>query len=365
MSSLIVKVSKVYKIDKHPNADRLSIVTLDDENGWNCIVGLDQYKKGDLVVYVPPDCVIPQDIIEKYELSYLRNNGRTGTIKLRGYISQGLILDLPEGKWKHGDDVANALGITKYEQPEPKYSLKSGRVTSKKKLNPLFDKYTEVENIKNYTFVFGEDDFVVVTEKIHGCNARYANLPIAYSEHLSLMGKIKYFFNKVILKREHEFCYGSHNVQLQTSNSKKNFYGTDVWGKIAKKYDFANTIPENTILYGEIYGKGIQELDYGYEDIDFVLFDIKQNGVYLGWLDVEDIANEMGLKTVPVIYVGHYLPDNLKGWTEGNSLLFPKQIREGCVIKTVFTQNHYAIGRKILKSISAEYLSRKNRTEYK
>jgi RNA ligase (TIGR02306 family) len=91
MSSLIVEVCKIDEVIKHSNADKLSIATV---KGWNCIIGLDQYKVGDTVVFIPPDCIIPNDLIEKYELVYLRNGGRTGTLKLRGYISQGLILPL-------------------------------------------------------------------------------------------------------------------------------------------------------------------------------------------------------------------------------------------------------------------------------
>ena len=63
MSKLIVEVCKVDNIEKHPNADRLSIATI---KGWNCIVGLNQYKPGDLVIFIPPDSIVPEDIIKKY-----------------------------------------------------------------------------------------------------------------------------------------------------------------------------------------------------------------------------------------------------------------------------------------------------------
>ena len=112
MSSTIVEVCKIDSTMKHPNADKLSIVTI---KGWNSIVGLNQYQVNDLVVYVPPDYIIPEDLILKYNLIYLKNGGRTGTVKLRGYVSQGLILNVPEGSWQLGDDVANVLNIKKYE----------------------------------------------------------------------------------------------------------------------------------------------------------------------------------------------------------------------------------------------------------
>jgi RNA ligase (TIGR02306 family) len=363
MSSLIVKVCRVDNVEKHPNADRLSIATV---GGWNCIIGLDQYKVGDRVVFIPPDCIIPNNLIEKYNLEYLKGNGRTGTVKLRGYISQGLILDVPEGNWKLGDDVANAMGITKYEQPEPKFSIGGARQATKKRLNPLFDKYTDIENINNFKDVFKDGDLVVVTEKIHGCNGRWSLLPIAYSSKLPLIEKIKFVWNKYVLKKQFEFVYGSHNVQLTSDSKTKNFYGDDVWGKIAKKYDLANKITENTIIYGEVYGEGIQDLTYGLKGIDFVVFDIKRDGKYLNWNDVVDYCNQYQLPHVPVIVANTVFDaNNIKEWTDGQSFKCQGQIREGCVIKPMVEENNPRIGRKILKSVSTEYLTRKGGTEFK
>jgi RNA ligase (TIGR02306 family) len=362
MSSLIVKICKVENVTKHPNADRLSIATV---GGWNCIVGLDQYKTGDKVVFIPPDCVIPNNLIEKYNLEYLKHNGRTGTVKLRGYISQGLILDVPEGSWKVGDDVANAMGITKYEQPEPKFSIGGARQSTKRKLNPLFDKYTDIENINNFNDVFKDGDLVVVTEKIHGCNGRWSLLPIAYSNKLPLIEKIKFVWNKYILKKKFEFVYGSHNVQLTSDSRTKNFYGDDVWGKIAKKYDLANKISENTIVYGEVYGEGIQDLTYGLKGIDFAIFDIKRDGIYLNWEEVVNYCIQHGLPNVPMISCNVKFDKNkLKDWTDGKSFVYKEQFREGCVIKPMIEENDPRIGRKILKSVSTEYLTRKGGTEF-
>jgi RNA ligase (TIGR02306 family) len=375
MSSLIVKVCSVYSIEKHPNADRLSIVTIDNENGWKCIVGLDQYKRNDRVVYIPPDCIIPPSLIEKYNLEYLKHNGKTSSIKLRGYISQGLILEVPPGNWKLGDDVAQVMGIIKYEPPE-KFTINPAKVSTKKKLNPNFDKYTDIENIKNFGGVFKDGDLVCVTEKIHGCNARYGNLPIEYPEKGALVDKLKYIWKKYILKQTHEFVYGSHNIQISSSNVKKSFYGTDVWGRIAKKYNLANILPENYIFYGEIYGNGIQDLTYGKKnegDIDIRWFDIKNvlNGKYASleefaaWMMSISICTPHEFDSVPVLFIGKYNSTKLGEWTNGESKLCPGQLREGCVIKPVFEENDPFVGRKILKSVSEEYLTRKSGTEFK
>jgi tRNA-binding EMAP/Myf-like protein len=361
MSSLIVEVCKVDSITKHPNADKLSVVGV---KGWNCIVGLDQYKVGDLVVFIPPDSIIPEKLIEKYELAYLKHNGRVGTAKLRGYISQGLVLEVPAGKWKLGDNVADIMGITKWEPPQSAYS--GGiKQTSKKKLNPDFDKYTEIENIKNFNGVFKDGDGVVITEKIHGCNARYGLLEISLGGNVPLISKISAWWKKNILKQKYEFVYGSHNVQITGHTSRMSFYGDDVWGTIGKRYDLKSKLLPGMIIYGEIYGEGIQDLTYGIKGTDFAVFDIKEDGKYMDWSRVEDYCEMLELKTVPVLYQGDFSEAILDESTGGESMLSPGQIREGCVVKPVGEENNPQIGRKVLKSINPEYLLRKNATEFK
>lgn len=358
MSSLIVEVCKINNIEKHPKADRLRISTI---KGWNCIIGLKDFNIGDLCIFCPPDSVIPDKIIDQYKLEYLKNGGRVRIVKLKGFISQGLVLAIPEGKnWKEGKDVAKEMGITKYEPPISQNLGLKGNKPTKKKRNPLFDKYTDIENVKNYNRIFNEDDIVVITEKIHGTNFRAGKLE-RYKNNL--LGKIlSWLFGK------YEFVYGSHNVQLHALNKRKNFYGEDVYGQIAKKYNLADIIPEDYIVYGEIYGKGIQELEYGMKDIDVRFFDVKYKGEYLNWSDVVEFCLYRNLPTVPILAIENYKPDMLDKYTTGCSVLGIKvrldSIREGCVIKSVIEENHPRIGRKILKSINPEYLLKKNRTEH-
>ncbi len=353
MSSLIVDVCKIIKVERHANADKLDLVQV---KGWTCIVGRDNYKVGDLVIFCPPDSVIPENIIEEYKLEFLKKCGRVGTVKLRKFISQGLILNIPEGKkWKEGKEVSKELGITKYEAPVKRISLNSGKQPTKRKQNPLFDKYTEIENIKNYNAVFKEGDVAVITEKIHGTNFRAGNLP-RYKGNL--LGKILSF-----LFGKYEFVYGSHNVQKTVTNVRMGFYGEDVYGKMAEKYNLKEIIPKDYILYSEIFGNGIQELEYGMNDIDVKFFDVKYKGKYLDHSDFVEFCLYRQLPMVPVLYVGEYKQEDLINYTQGNSIIAPNQIREGCVVKSLKGEYTHTVGRKILKSINPEYLTRKNRTE--
>ena len=360
MSDLIVEVCKISAIEKHPNADRLSIATI---KGWSCIVGLDEYKSGDLVIFCPPDSVIPIDLVEKYKLEYLRKDGRVKTVRLRKAISQGLVLSIPEiGRdWREGLNVASILGITKYEPPVNK-NLQAGQQPTRKKRNPLFDKYTNINNIKNYNRAFRNGELVVITEKIHGTNFRAGNLK-RYGK--GFWNRIKAFFFG-----EYEFVYGSHNVQITGHRGRNSFYGEDVYGRIAKKYNLKEIIPEDYIVYGEIYGKGIQELHYGLEsDIDVRFFGVKYKGVYLDWEETKVFLVGSGLPIVPILFEGDMHKGIIDESTQGLSALAAingdnNQIKEGCVVKTVKEGRYLLIGRKILKSINPEYLLKKDRTEH-
>lgn len=359
MSKLIVEICSISEVINHPNAKKLDIVKV---KGWQCIVGRGQYKVYDLVVYCPPDSIIPADIVEKYKLEFLKKNGRVGSIKLRGELSQGLILDPPQG-YLEGTDVAEILGIIKYEVPEPTYCLNNGQIPTKKKSNPLFDKYTDIENINNFNTVIQEGEEVIITEKIHGCNARYGNLPRPKNNILDCI--------KALLFGGYEFVYGSHTVQKKWTNIHKGFYKDDVWGIIAKRYKMQEWIPKDYIIYGEIYGAKIQDLTYGLkDDIDFIFFDIKYKGKYLSLAELTQFEHyylqPRGIKLAPILFIGKYNDSTRKTLTTGFSKMpnAENQIREGCVIKpTVEREAH--MGRVILKSINHDYLTRKSGTEFK
>lgn len=358
MADLLVEVCKIDKIIEHPNADRLEVAVI---KGWNCIVRKGDYKPGDIIVFIPPDSVMPDDLIDKYKLEYLRNGGkRVRTVKLRGFISQGLVLPVPEGNYKIGDNVAKDMGITKW-MPETEIYQIDGK-KKRRKNNPDFDKYTSINNIKHYNNIFKLGETVVITEKIHGSNVRFGNLPI----HTNYRNPIKRLWAKIknLFSDGYEFIYGSHNVQITNNSNYKGWYGTDIYGKVAQKYNMKELIPKDYIIYGEVYGKGVQDLTYGLEDIDLVVFDVKYKGEYLPYSDFYSFCKELGLPMAPVLYKGLWKEGLLEEHTLGESTICPGQIREGCVVKDYFESNHPRCGRKILKSISDDYLLRKNGTEF-
>ena len=63
----------------------------------------------------------------------------------------------------------------------------------------------------------------------------------------------------------------------------------------------------DVMLVGEGYGTKIQKGGGNYGPVDFVLFDVMVGGVYLERHNVEDVAQKMGLRVVPIVGKGTLL----------------------------------------------------------
>jgi len=327
MSSLIVEVCKILDVRPHPNADKLDLVTI---KGWTCITQKGVYSPGDLVVYAPVDSVIPATLSDSLNVTSYLSKGRVKTVKLRGYYSQGLIIPinyLPPTtylNYEEGQDVKDLLGITKYEPPVKHFSFFNTRSTVPKYSDPRFHKYTNIENIKNFPRIFTEDMSVVISEKLHGANVRIAKL-------------------------DGEIIYGSHNCQLTKDD-------TSPFTIAGKTFDFASILQEGDIIYGELYGKGVQKMTYDLNSYSIRFFDYfsSADGRYLDWRAFKNLCDDYSLPCVPVLYEGFWSNDLLK-LADGKSEI-ASHIKEGIVIKPFYEQWDVKLGRVILKHISEAYL---------
>src|ERR1044071_2498789 len=101
-----VEVFRVKEMQKHPNADLLSIMPVFN---YQAVVRTSDFHVGDLACYIPPDNVLP----DKPEYEFLKGRRHIKASKLRGIMSQGLVLSAPVGA-QEGDDVAELMGIVHY-----------------------------------------------------------------------------------------------------------------------------------------------------------------------------------------------------------------------------------------------------------
>lgn len=371
-----VVVMEIGRIEVHPNADRLEIAHI---TGWSVVVQKGMFKAGQAAVYFPIDSVLPPDLeaelfppTGKIKLS----KSRIKTIKLRGAISQGMLVPLTDQSLisrcsllNIGDDLTDALGVTHYEPTAPTGGM-STRGTERKK-HKYFPEYTKIAHWKNYPDLFTEGEMVVVTEKIHGTNFRAGWVPMVAD---TWWKKVKNWFGYL---PEWEFVFGSHRVNMVAKPKHQGFYKTNVYQETVEKYDLEAKIPKGHIIYGEIYGDGIQKgYHYGCADGErnLRIFDvlaiigwgpIVQN--FLSWDAVDWFAKEIGVETVPVVYKGKYVAALVKQWEQGPSAIGwvadeqaisvgPSQPhREGCVIKP-WVEAECWLGRKMQRSINPEYL---------
>ena len=362
----VAKINEVKAIEGADNIEQAVI------GGWNCIVKKGEFKEGDLTVVATTDAVIPQELSDKMGVTnYLRKGGRVRTVKLRGVYSECLIIPtkyIPGygDMYKEGDDMMEKFGIYKYEPPVRQVQLAGGRKI-KYKDNPNFHVYYKFPNLKNVAGLFTEKDTVQITRKIHGTNARYG---IVKKNKLSFWDKVKKFFGLADEWINYEYVYGSHNVEKGSDSN--GFYSTDVWRTIDEKYGIKEKlwkvvksmgfdIGEGLILYGEIYGAGIQKnYEYSLKDIEFAGFDIKVDGEYCETEVTECITEKLlELPHVEVLYEGFWNQEIQDEYTFNNFIHGTKVPHEGIVIKHISGDR-----KKVAKVINPEYLIASEKHDY-
>jgi RNA ligase (TIGR02306 family) len=357
-------VTTINEVKAIPGADNIEQVVA---GGWNCITKKGEYNVNDLVIIATTDAVIPQELSDNMGVTnYLRKGGRVRTVKLRGVYSECLIIPhkyVPGfgDAYHEGQDMMDLFKIFKYEPPAVQVQLSSGRKI-KYHQNPNFGVYYKFPNIKNVKGIFTEEDTIQITRKIHGTNARYG---IVKKRSLSFWDKVKKFFRLADEWIDYEYVYGSH--QVEKGSDSQGFYDTDVWRTVADKYSIKDrlwsfiktytpdVIGDGVILYGEIYGPGIQKnYDYGLatNDIRFAGFDIVIDGGYLDtYLTQTLISNILNLPHVPELYVGPWSQEIQDRYTFNNNIEGTKIPHEGIVIKHVSGARN-----KVAKVINPDYL---------
>lgn len=357
-SSLIVSVCEVKEVRNHPNADKLDLCIV---KGWQVVTGRDQYEVGDVVIFIPPDTLVPEELADRLGIrNYLggKDKTRVKTVRLRGEMSFGLTIDIPGGKnWEVGYNCADDLGIVKYEPP---IRATAGDAAPE---DAFFTRYTDIENIRNFPDVIKEGERVVATEKIDGSNDR-----IGISFSILEDGTETY-----------EWKAGSHRLKRKRPNDediKDNIYWHPyTLSSVRNMVETIHNAPEfkakEITLYGEIYGRvrgGHKSLHYGRPNsLNFVAFDMKWDGVFVSWDTFETLCLEFGVPIVPVIYQFDFSLALAKDFSTGPSVLAARNgmeephMREGIVIKPIREQRDPAFGRVVVKFLNDDYIILKNK----
>jgi len=342
LSNFACKVRSV-RIEVHPNADLLEIGLID---GYQFIVAKGQFQNGDLGVYIPEQAIVPAPLIQQMGLEGKlagSESNRVKAIRLRGVVSQGLfyrpMTEWPS-HWVEGLDVAQELGIIKWEPPIP---IEMAGEVEAAPSDTIFRTYTDVEDIKKYPNVLVEGEEVVITEKLHG------SCTIVGILNGQRVASSKGIAGKQLVIRERE-----GNVYWRVAIQE---------GLFAKLERYlADTGQTQVLLFGEVLG--VQDLLYGLKKgaLTYRAFDLYTES---GWQNPDvfgDFCATYGVLPVPILYQGAFSKEILAQHTSGSSTL-ANHLREGVVVRPVVEREQPEVGRVILKSVSADYLLRKGGTE--
>lgn len=359
LSEFNVRVVQVGDVQKHPNADSLSITNIE---GYPVIIKTGSFHPGDRAVYVPVDALVPTS---RPEFQFLRKEGverhRIKAVRLRGVFSCGLLVPA-DPSWALGQNVQAELDIEKWVPPSERSLEQSGLVRPGKPGKPSkqFAPIYGLDSYRKYGHVLVEGEPVVITEKIHGSNARYL-----YEGGRLWVGSHK--MSRGSTRSRLQEMWDRVKLRILGTFGKKHrahlFMNTgDVWWQIAEQYDLKNKLSKypGYIFYGEIYGERVQDLTYDSPTgRKLKIFDIREHESKR-WLEhsqVEAICRGLDLETVPLLYTGPWSKD-LEKLANGPSTL-AKHTREGVVIRTVPERFDTSVGRVALKLVGEDYLLRK------
>lgn len=328
----VVTIDEVGPIE---GADAIEVCTV---GGWNVVARKGEYTAGDLAIFCEIDSWIPHDRAPfltkpgQQPKEYLGMKGqRLRTIRLRGQISQGLLLpvvsditgtyvmmyDDERGEYSvtlaEGDDVSEIFGIVKYEPPV------NAQLSGLAKGNfPSCVPRTDQPRCQNLRHQFEKWSAMGLTwevsEKCEGSSLT------------------------VFLPIDGEFEVCSRNLSL-TRTEDNSFWATVIEYQVEEKMRGAGLF--GLAIQGELIGPGIQGNIYKLQKHEFRVFDIYdvKLGNYVSSAVRDGICQELGLLQAPVINPAMCIDDmdihDLLELAEGKTQIgyAPGQEREGLVFK--------------------------------
>lgn len=353
------------------NADRLEAVCI---NGWRCVCEKGIFHKGDIAIFFEIDSKLPE--VEPFiQNEFLKSKKfKIKSQKIRGVVSQGLLMHPDEFGWHIGiyldcnlgkavcrvDDgkvyhflndesrfLTKQLGVT-YAVEEDN-ARKSSSVDKYKKMaqrHPKIAKTWWWRLLYRYEFgkkilfyIFGRKRDIKAgwptwvkktdEERIQNCTWILKDTEELWYPTEKIDGSSTTFTYSIKNKRKPIFLVCSRNVVFDKPD-KKCFYDTNIYTEMAEKYDMENKLKEMitdlpvtdvgkveyVTVQAETYGAGVQRRDYGINGHDMAIFNIifgftDGSSIRLNPVQGATYAAKHGLPYVPVLNVeGIHLPDN-------------------------------------------------------
>lgn len=329
------------KILPHDNADALVLIRL---GNYQIVERKDVYQDGELLVFFPDKSVLPNNLIHEKYAKYLvgANKNRVKGIRIRGEFSLGVVLRQDElenllgESFTHlfseeniGKDISEILSVTEYTPYIPPQL--SGQVS--KPRGDFFDSvyyYHDCSHLSTFKDEVSSDDYVVVTEKIHG-----SQINVICKEN---NGEYQFFISsKGLFKR---------GLVLNESYSNSYWQAAKNVNVFERLINFSKRTGRKTIqAVGEIIPvqKGYT---YGQDKLTALFFEVRGDGFDYGKVkEFEDIWS-------PILYVGNYNSELVKELSLGMETVSGRSlhIKEGVVVKFPYRTDN-----KHLKVINPAY----------
>jgi RNA ligase (TIGR02306 family) len=353
----LASIRRIADIQPIEGADAIVVATID---GWKVVVKKGEFTIGDLAVYLEIDSWVPHELApflskgsEPREYNGVRGE-RLRTIKLRGQVSQGLLLSVESSGSLHinewmcagkslamdaidgdfnpeGFDVTDILGIQKWEAPIPAQLQGQAAGMFPTSLIPK----TDQERIQNCFGDIQKRAKRFATEKVWNPETETLEehpvlLPEDFEEPTYEVTMKLDGSSCTIFRWEGELRVASRNLELKINDENRdNTF-------VAMALEIGDRIPDGFAFQGELMGPGIQGNREGFTEHRFFVFDIFniQEHAYLKPYARQLECKQRGLEHVPVIDNATLAPESVEAGlavAEGPSITH--KIREGLVWK--------------------------------
>lgn len=269
----LASIRRIADIQPIPDADAIEVATVD---GWKVVVKKGEFKVGDLAIYFEIDSWVPHALapfLTKNAAIPRQYNGVEGerlkTVKLRGQLSQGLLLPLnimagvdkkvsyePGGYVKYGDhesvrlweedtDLTDILDVQKWEAPIPAQMQGQAKGTFPTQYAPK----TDQERIQNLWRKVDQrrDELYEISVKLDGSSCTV----------FVIDGEVRVASRNMELKINEENM-GNAYVQMAVEAGQK----------------LLDAGKDNVAVQGELMGPGIQGNRENFKEVRFFVFDV-------------------------------------------------------------------------------------------
>lgn len=339
----LASIQRVWDVQPIEGSDFLEQVKVE---GWTVVANKGDFQKGDLAVYFEIDSFLPVrpefEFLRKtsYKNTDIMGEGfRLRTIKLRGVLSQGLVLPISTFKElpadiELGTDVTEKLGVKKWEIEER--ATTGGTVIGTLPYDVPHTDETRVQSEPELIQAFGGYEYYIST-KMDGS-----------SHSLSV--------------DENGFHVCGHNYEYKDDGTSSFFEFVKQRGyeETTRKYKEEQGYSILTIQ-GEFCAPGIQKNRLRLTKPEWYVFTIRTNGQRVGLKRMQEICEALNMPTVPIEEVGTNLAEKyptVEALLERADGDYPNGgKKEGIVVRTTEPVYNEIIGGPLsMKIVSNKYL---------